>query len=219
MKLDYLSYLYNFVLITSRIYNIDESHSLKHSMDVYKYANKIYNAEVLDNQYLLEHKRIIDTSAILHDMCDKKYMNQTEGVERIKNYLEDYMPYNDIGQIVDVYQNNEIKPIVDIISTMSYSTVKKNGFPNLGPYQLAYNIVREADLLSSYDFDRCIMYKMYVDKYNYKKAVEDAIDVFENRVFKYHSDKLFTTKYGIHKSYILRTNAIKHINIIKKLVL
>jgi HD superfamily phosphodiesterase len=207
MKLDYLSYLYNFVLLTSRIYNIDESHSLKHSMDVYSYANKIYNLEVVNNQYLKEHKNIIDTSAILHDMCDKKYMNQTEGVERIKLFLADHI------------SNEEIEPIVDIISTMSYSTVKKNGFPNLGKYQLAYNIVREADLLTSYDFDRCVMYKMYVDKYNYKEAVKDALNVFENRVFKYHSDRLFTTKYAIQKSYILRTNEIKHINIIKKLTL
>jgi len=207
MKLDYLSYLYNFVLLTSRIYNIDESHSLKHSMDVYSYANKIYNLEVINNQYLKEHKNIIDTSAILHDMCDKKYMNQTEGVERIKLFLADHI------------SNEEIEPIVDIISTMSYSTVKKNGFPNLGKYQLAYNIVREADLLTSYDFDRCVMYKMYVDKYNYKEAVKDALNVFENRVFKYHTDRLFTTKYAIQKSYILRTNEIKHINIIKKLTL
>jgi HD superfamily phosphodiesterase len=207
MKLDYLSYLYNFVLLTSRMYNIDESHSLKHSMDVYNYANKIYNLEVINNDYLKEHKNIIDTSAIIHDMCDKKYMDQNEGIERIKLFLEDHI------------SDNEINPIIDIISTMSYSTVKKNGFPNLGKYQLAYNIVREADLLTSYDFDRCIMYKMYVNKYNYKEAVEDAIDLFENRVFKYHSDKLFTTKYALQESYILRTNSLKHINIIKKLVL
>ena len=207
MKLDYLSYLYNFVLTTSRLYNIDESHSLKHSMDVYNYANKIYELEVLNNQYLKEHKVIIDTSAILHDMCDKKYMNQDEGIERIITLLNNEIP------------DDQIKPIVDIVSTMSYSTVKKNGFPNLGNYQLAYNIVREADLLTSYDFDRCIMFKMYVDKYNYKEAIEDALNVFENRVFKYHSDKLFTTKYAIQKSYKLRIKAIKNINIIKKLIL
>jgi HD superfamily phosphodiesterase len=207
MKLDYLSYLYNFVLLTSRTYNIDESHSLKHSMDVYNYANKIYDIEILNNQYLRKHKVIIDTSAILHDMCDKKYMNQDEGVERIKTFLDGNIP------------ENEIKPIIDIISTMSYSTVKKKGFPNLGDYQLAYNIVREADLLTSYDFDRCIMYNMYVNKNSYKESVNDALNVFENRVFKYHSDKLFTTKYAINKSYILRTKAMKHINIIKKLIL
>ena len=206
MKLDYLSYLYNFVLTTSRIYNIDESHSLKHSMDVYNYANKIYDSEVINNPYLKEHKVIIDTSAILHDMCDKKYMNQDEGIKRIEKLLYEKIP------------DNEIKPIIDIISTMSYSTVKKNGFPNLGNYQLAYHIVREADLLTSYDFDRCIMYKMYVDKYNYKEAIEDALNVFENRVFKYHSDKLFITKYATQKSYKLRMNAVKNISIIKKLI-
>jgi hypothetical protein len=45
-----------------------------------------------------------------------------------------------------------------IISKMSYSKVKSNGFPCIGPFQTAYNIVREADLLSDYDFYRCIIY-------------------------------------------------------------
>ena len=43
---------------------------------------------------------------------------------------------------------------------MSYSKVNKNGFPELGNYQLCYNIVREADLLASYNIDRCIIYQM-----------------------------------------------------------
>ena len=43
--------------------------------------------------------------------------------------------------------------IFQIITTMSYSTVKKNGFPSLNEYQLAYHIVREADLLAAYDID------------------------------------------------------------------
>ena len=37
----------------------------------------------------------------------------------------------------------------------------KNGFPDMGEYQTAYNIVREADLLCAYDFDRCMIYQMY----------------------------------------------------------
>ena len=211
MKIDYLSYLFQYVLYTSKKYNIDESHSLKHSMDVYNYANKIYETELPNNKYLIQHKNIIDTSAILHDMCDKKYMDQSEGAQNIKKYLEEYKP--------TILDNSEINCVVDIMSYMSYSTVKKFGFPNLGHYQLAYNIVREADLLASYDVDRCIMYKMYVDHSNYKDAVYDALNVFENRMFRYHKDNLFTTKYALQQSYILKKYAIKNINAIKKILL
>jgi len=33
--MDLLNYLFNFVIITSKLFDIDESHSLKQSMDVY----------------------------------------------------------------------------------------------------------------------------------------------------------------------------------------
>ena len=82
-------------------------------------------------------------------MCDKKYMNEVEGLKRIEDFIE-----KDIDT-----ERKEI--ILKIISTMSYSIVKKNGFPNLGIYQNAYHCVREADILSAYDFDRCVIYDMY----------------------------------------------------------
>ena len=102
---------------------------------------------------------------------------------------------------------------------MSYSTVKKNGFPNLQEYQLAYNIVREADLLTSYDFDRCIIYNMMKNNNNnYYESFDDALNLFENRVFKYHEKKLFITKYGLKESYILKNNAINRIKTLKKFI-
>ena len=41
-----LTKLFNFVLLTSAKYNIDESHGLSHSMDVLYNAHKIYESEV-----------------------------------------------------------------------------------------------------------------------------------------------------------------------------
>ena len=197
--MDFLNYLFNFVILTSKLFNIDESHAVKHSMDVYYFSNKIYESELLNNSFLIEQKKIIDTSAILHDMCDKKYMNEQFGLERISEYMKD--------KITD----EELDISLKIISTMSYSTIKKNGFPDHGKYQLAYNIVREADLLASYDFDRCIIYQMLKNNDNYFDAFFNAKELFEKRVFTYNSDKLFSTNYSKNLSLKLHKTSLKRI--------
>jgi len=196
---------FKYVIETSKTFNIDESHSLKHSMEVLGYAKKIYESEVKANPYLENQKKIIYMAAIGHDMCDKKYMDEKEGVIRYKNYLNDLMTPNDL------------EVMGKIIETMSYSKVKVNGFPDLGEYQLAYHIVREADLLAAYDLDRCIIYKIYHNNYNYSEAIEDAFNLFENRVFKMRKDKLFKTDYSKKESLKLHKKAIKDVLNLKTL--
>jgi hypothetical protein len=56
-------------------------------MDVLYNAHKIYESEVPMNPTLLQQENIILTSAALHDMCDKKYMNEYEGIKLIENFL------------------------------------------------------------------------------------------------------------------------------------
>ena len=85
-------------------------------------------------------------------MCDKKYMDEDTGLEKINQFLEDKMT------------PLELDITKQIITTMSYSKVKTNGYPELNEYQMAYHIVREADLLSAYDFDRCMFYNIHVQK-------------------------------------------------------
>ena len=125
-------------------------------MNVLNYAHDIYNSEVVRNNYLKEHEEIIYISSALHDMCDNKYVDVDKGLARINDFLEINNPTQTNRE--DVNSQNEV--IKKIIQTMSYSTVKKNGFPDLQNYQLAYHIVREADLLSAYDFDRCMIYNI-----------------------------------------------------------
>jgi hypothetical protein len=99
---------------------------------------------------------------------------------------------------------------------MSYSTVKKNGFPLLGDYQLAYHIVREADLLAAYDIDRCIMYSMYTKNANYSEALDAAIVLFEHRVFRHRKDRLFVTNYSKKLSVKLHKKAKKDVEVLVK---
>ena len=201
-----INYAFNYVIRTSKLYNIDESHALKHSMEVFHIANRLYNSELTNHPYLKNQKDIIYASSILHDMCDKKYMIESTGIMMIKNHMSELMPMN------------RLHVVEDIISTMSYSKVKQNGYPNLGEYQLAYHIVREADLLAGYDIDRCIIYGIYMEKLSYTDAVKRAIDLFDQRVFKYHDDKVFTINESKKISYIMNKKALKDIEVLRNIL-
>jgi hypothetical protein len=189
----------------SKKYNIDSSHSEIHSMDVLNYANTIYEFESVKYPFLTDQKNVIYYSAVLHDMCDKKYMDINEGMYEINNYFS--------GKIdpIDMYFTEKI------IKTMSYSYVKKHGFPNLGEYQQSYNIVREADLLSSYDFDRSIVYHMNKGN-SFLDSYENAIELFDKRVFKYKSDNLFLSDKSLKISEELTTKAIERIKSWKRII-
>lgn len=182
---------FNYVIHASKLFNIDESHALRHSMDVYQFANKIYTDEVIKYPYLEEQKDIIMCSAILHDMCDKKYVNQQHGIETMNQYLAPHIKETDLSVI------NQI------ISTMSYSTVKKQGYPQLHSYDKAYHIVREADLLAAYDVERCIIYQMMHENTAYVDSILDAQCLFDIRVFTYLKDNLFTLDYSKKQARIL----------------
>jgi hypothetical protein len=197
---------FKYVIDTSKKFNIDESHALKHSMEVFGFAKKIYDSEKNKNVFLENQKNIIYMAAIGHDMCDKKYMNEQEGIINYKKYLSDLMIPSDL----------EI--MGKIISTMSYSKVAKNGFPDLGDYQLAYHIVREADLLAAYDLDRCIIYKMYHNNINYDEALKDAFQLFDNRVLKMIQHNLFTTEYSKKESLKLHKKALKELDNLRSLL-
>jgi hypothetical protein len=201
-----INHAYQYVIKTSEIYKIDESHALKHSMEVFGFAKRIYDSEVVKNPFLEEQKEVIFMAAIGHDMCDKKYMNEEEGIIRYQKHLLDFMRPKDL--IV----------LGKIISTMSYSKVKANGYPDLGEHQLAYHIVREADLLSAYDIDRCIMYTMNKDNSEYTEALQEAFNLFDKRVFKMRKDRLFKTDYSKKESLRLHKKAEKDVKSLKNII-
>lgn len=207
MKINYKIINYAFQLVTklSNLYKIDESHSLRHSLDVFHNACEIYQNEIYNSPFLKEQQNEIFCSAILHDMCDKKYTDQTAALKLINFNMGDYLNIE------------EIKVINKIVTQMSYSHVKQNGYPNLENYNLAYHIVREADLLAAYDVERCFVYKMKNEKDTYLQTYPDVLSLFENRVFKYIQDDLFVTEYSKIKAKKLHDEAIKRLDEIKKI--
>ena len=70
-----LNNLFTFVLTMSSKYNIDTSHSEKHSIDILHFADENYRSQLDEFPYLNEQVNVIYSAAVLHDMCDKKYMN------------------------------------------------------------------------------------------------------------------------------------------------
>ena len=199
MKL--LSKLFNYVLLATKYYNIDESHGITHSMEVLNYAHQIYSEEVNNYPEIVNYKKIIYSSAILHDTCDKKYMDEKDGFTQIKRYFyDDFTP-------------KEFCDLEKIITTMSYSKVKVNGFPrDLNNLTIPYHIVREADLLSAYDFNRCLIFEMCVRNYNIYHSFNSSTKLFNSRILNYRNDNLFITSTGKKLSEKLEKNSFQKLN-------
>ena len=88
--------IFNFIRTTCDKFAIDDSHGLKHSMDVFKYSQRIFKHEIVENTFLQNHERIIYTSALLHDMCDNKYMDEEEGLVRIRTFITSDLQYSTV---------------------------------------------------------------------------------------------------------------------------
>jgi hypothetical protein len=177
-------------------------------MDVLHYAHNIYKKEVYLNPGIKSYENIIYLASTLHDMCDKKYMKEEEGLHSMELFLKDKIKISD----------EERNVVSSIINTMSYSKVKVNGFPNLGIYQSAYHIVREADLLSAYDFDRCLIYGLNVRGENFENTFTRAEELFKNRVLRHAEDNLFTTEYARTCYPALHLQAINRISSWKRIL-
>jgi len=200
--------LCKFIIITSKNYNIDSSHDITHSMNVLHYAHNIYQKEVYINPGIKSHENIIYLASTLHDMCDKKYMEEEDGINNMEIFLRDKIKISD----------EERNIISNIVNTMSYSKVKVDGFPDLGIYQSAYHIVREADLLSAYDFDRCLIYGLNVRGDNFEATFAHAEELFKKRVLRHAEDNLFTTEYAKMCYPALHLQAINRISSWKRIL-
>tara|TARA_B100000123_G_scaffold192816_2_gene144208 strand:+ start:2463 stop:3053 length:591 start_codon:yes stop_codon:yes gene_type:complete len=186
--------------------SLDESHGVMHSFNTLHYAQNIFENEKLAHSELIPHERIIYVASALHDMCDKKYMNESEGIVSINDMLKEHI------------SQKEIEAVHDIIGTMSYSKVKKQGFPDLGKYQSAYHVVREADLLCAYDFDRALIYHMYRKNNDFQEAYQESIQLFKNRVFKHEKDNLFTYDYSKQQAAELKKHSLRRIRQWKRIM-
>ena len=178
------------------LYHIDESHAMKHSMDVLHHTAESYEFHVARHPYLVQQRHVLFAAAIVHDMCDTKYVDQLVGLRAIHDHLHPFL------------SPEEFNALALILTTMSYMTVKEKGFPNMNEWQLGYHMVREADLLAAYDIDRFIMYGIYRKNMSYSDALVNAGTIFRNRVLRYIEDGLFLTEYGLSTAHDLHGRAL-----------
>lgn len=205
-----LNKIFKFITTTCNLYNIDESHGIRHSMDILRITRNIYNEELKYCSYLHDKNHIVYTSALLHDMCDDKYFQHNEGQDNIKKFLYE-----------NKYIDDDINTIMRIMNTMSYSKVKKYGFQfhenDTEEFKKMYHIVREADLLCAYEVERCLLYDLFARNNEFTISYKRAYDLFQIRMFKHFDDNLFTTSYALregkkmHKDAELRLGEIQEI--------
>ena len=75
-SINIINHSFKYVFMKLKQYNIDESHGLKHAIDVFTFSKQIYNNEVGKTPDIKKYENIIYASAIGHDICDKKYINE-----------------------------------------------------------------------------------------------------------------------------------------------
>ena len=179
------------VIVKSRAYKVDDSHNHMHAMDVARLANKIL--PVNDNTITPRIHEKVMVCALLHDTIDHKYLVTEQAREREQRDLSRFL-----RETLE-YSSRESQQLQTIMTDMSYSkTVVKGQFILPESIQKAdsetrdiYHLVRQADLLSSYDVERMLQYKyhrLFTEEDNprmenrMKRVYEDTVQTFTNRI-------------------------------------
>jgi hypothetical protein len=170
--------LFNFVQETCELYNIDESHGLEHAKTCVANVERLIDSA----SFTEEERRMAIYSVALHDMCDHKYTDVGAAAARIYGWLRS-----------QEWTHDDAEALILIVTTMSYSKLKmkmqNEGYPDHGPWQRVYHVVRHADLLDSYSVKRCVLYQSRITP-----DITDAdcrlrvLTLFRDRVFRYIED-------------------------------
>ena len=83
-----LSQVIEFIQNTCILFNIDDSHGLGHAIKTLLWSLRISK----DMKLTFYESKVIQLSCLLHDMCDKKYMDEQFGVNRIRIFLSETWP-------------------------------------------------------------------------------------------------------------------------------
>jgi len=178
-----LEYVYK----TSQRFKIDNSHNEKHSLEVLYWSTQIMKSLKEDKPFTQSEMNVILQSTILHDMCDRKYKLENN-LKSIEEHLKQNHP-----------STREIKAIIDIITTMSYSKTfvdEKIVYPswiNNSTYQRSYHVTREADLLASYNIARMIDFRQR-SNYSQDEIIEETTFLYNTRIEKLVERGLFYHK-------------------------
>lgn len=168
---DLFSTAFDFCASVCRTQRIDSSHDQHHMARVARMTERLN--DLCGRAIGQDEKDVMVLAAFTHDLCDHKYTEVGAGLEVIDRWLAQ-LPISE----------DQRRAVCRIISTMSYSKVKVDGYPtDLGKWTLAYHHTRIADLIDAYDIDRCYKYQSHKHP---DMSEEDkwraVIELFERRV-------------------------------------
>lgn len=183
-------------------YGVDDSHNHKHSSEVLHFVS-----EINMNCYDRKRMNILILSALYHDVIDGKYMKFDK--TKKMNILYDYVEKLDLGRDrIDIFEN-----VWFIINNMSYSKtviVDENNEPRYNEFEFIkkyenrdiYDLVRNADLISSYNLKRAFDYSIYKDNIDVNEITYEKIndiykeveDLYKRRMHKLRKNKILTLK-------------------------
>lgn len=200
-------------------YNIDESHNHIHSKEVLNYGIELINSA---GNFTEDEIKISLLGCLFHDTIDHKYLGKDLDLDNIL--------YNLFLSLNNKTINNSIMNITSFfIKNMSYSktTLSKNNsivfeLPEVvkeHPYIRSYHIMRNADLLSSYNLKRALIYSSI--KKNLKSRTElfyELEDFYRKRISLLRKNKILSLEnnYCNHKSYILEYKTRKKLEFYRK---
>jgi hypothetical protein len=178
-------------------YNIDESHNHIHSRHVLYYAKEIMQRR--PHRLSPYDVLLASLGSLLHDVPDSKYiqdpwrdgvmdealdhvLSESFHVTRVRHDLLTMIPHLSFSKTV------RLDPVTDKLVFTVPPAVHNH------PHLLeSYHLVRQADLLASYNTKRTLLYRMHKSGHSktQDEVLNEALGLYKNRMAKLRDSGLF----------------------------
>lgn len=203
----------DFVFVAVKDY--DESHGLNHALLVMGHTLSIISlmegTTLIDGWPNEKSKRIIMFAALLHDVCDGKFCNDTQsGYEKIRKELKNYCSLDEIDVVIDIIDNVSFSKEKDKQDKGTWNTWREG--LDKKRITLARDIVSDADKITALGrsgIERCIQYNRY--KFGKSSVVineEDLKNMCKRAALEHCHEKL-----SLLHPYYIRTPGGKQLSI------
>jgi hypothetical protein len=155
MKIEPLPWLYQYVENHILRHNYDDSHNMRHFLNVVQYVKEIIVNDFIDQTIIegLSNEESIEllvNAALCHDVIDSKYVISEEEIINLRSLFERYG-----------YKHTAI--LLYLIDNMSFSKQRK-GIEIPSRLRKAMDILGDADKLDAYRPERVIIYQYHKHK-------------------------------------------------------
>lgn len=181
-------WLYDYSKYVIKKYNFDSSHDLTHFENVYNYSRQIIENDypkgsLIEGLNRYNSLEIIYYAAFSHDLIDDKYLDTEEAIQNLREIY-----------LTNGYYEKYLDIIIILIDNMSFSKQRFGKQQVHKDYQLALDIISDADKLDAYRVERVIAYqeRKNYDPKLYKGWIKT---ILVKRVLKYR-DCWIKTKYA-----------------------